>query len=91
MINDVYIMTDDAELFCLFSITCVLAKHCGRVTPKCSEQVCYSCSTDILQPRKLYFKNSLKQLPTLKAMEFKYMQIIVFYCGKFYSVLQRWT
>ena len=54
MINNVYIMTDHAELYWLFSIICILVKHCNRVAPKYSKQV--FCSTDTLQLRKLLFR-----------------------------------
>lgn len=34
MISNLYIMTDHAELYCLFSIMCILDKHCNRMAPK---------------------------------------------------------
>lgn len=34
MINNLYIVTDHAELYCLFSIMCIPDKHCHRVAPK---------------------------------------------------------
>lgn len=68
MINNLYIMTDHAELYCLFSIMCILDKHCNRLAPK-------YISTQETSSDSMWIA----------------MQIILFYCGKFCFILQRWT
>jgi len=55
MINDVYIVTDHAELCSFFSILWISIKNWNRVTPKQGTGVFCTCSTDTLHLRELLF------------------------------------